>query len=407
MRLTARDTLPTLACAAALLAAPGCGTTPPVPAPPVRPERHALQRLVEQPGWVEAYERAPLFARIAGYVRAVRADIGTRVRKDDVLAEVDVPEMEVDLKQKEAAVGQAEAQVKQARAAVLSAEAQRERLKSQYERLAKAGRGGVIDQENVEEARFAYQAAEAGLERAKADVAAAEAQVAVAKASRDHVRTMLQFAQIRAPFDGVVSERHVDTGHLLEPTAKGSPLFVVVRTDRVRIFLDVPETDAVLVQKDAVARIRIQGLDDEEVEGTVAGTSWALDPGQRTLRTEVDFPNPDGKLRPGMYAYATIKCRRPEALTVPTSAVLTRDHQTFCYCVEDGKAVRLPIKIGARDGTVVEVLKKQTGSRGAGQPARWEDFTGREEIIPGAAATLTDGQTVQVAPHPSAHNVGG
>src|SRR5262249_40650411 len=157
----------------------------------VRPERKTVSRPIEQPGFnIEAFQETALYARISGYVGKWQPDLGDAVKKGQVLAELDVPEMQVDLKQKEAAVRQAEAQIQQARAAVLAAEAQQARAKSQYERLARVGAGGVLDRENVEETRLGYEASRASLVKARADVMAAEAQVEVVRAQRDYAKTM-------------------------------------------------------------------------------------------------------------------------------------------------------------------------------------------------------------------------
>jgi multidrug efflux pump subunit AcrA (membrane-fusion protein) len=122
-----------------------------------------------------------------------------------------------------------------------------------------------------------------------------------------------------------------------------------------------------------------------------------LEAGQRTLRAEIDFPNPDGVLRPGMYAYAGITVKRPGVLLVPAAAVLTRDGQNFCYCAENGRAVRTPIKLGARAGAMVEVLRKQTKAAGAGAKARWEKFSGEEAVITSNLNELADGQEITVS----------
>src|SRR5438874_2549688 len=130
----------------------------------VKPERKDVRRLIERPGFnIEAYERTPLYARIAGYVRKWHFDLGDQVKKDDVLAEIWVPEKEVELKQKEASVLQAEAEIRQARATVLGTQYQLQRTKTQYERLARVGRSGVLEQEQVDEVRLKFDATEAAL----------------------------------------------------------------------------------------------------------------------------------------------------------------------------------------------------------------------------------------------------
>lgn len=362
-----------------------------------KPKRKTVVHPIEQPGFnIEAFQETRLYARITGYVRKFSVDIGDSVRKDEVLAELAVPEMEVDLRQKEAAVRQAGAQVAQARAIVLSAQAQVARSKSQYERLAKAGQSGVLDRENVEEMRLGYEAARAGLEKAQADVAAAEASVDVAKAARDYAATMLQYAQIRAPYDGVVTERNVNTGDFVQPAptgVKGQPLFVVNQIDRVRVFVNVPGADAAWVHDGDPVSLRLQGAGGEAFQGKVTRNARSLNPQSRTLRTEIDLPNPQGKLLPGMYVQATITVQHPNVWTLPAAAVLTEGDQTFCYRVEGGKAVRTPLQVGLRGGGLVELLKQQkAASPGAGE--HWEEITGQEEIVVSDPASLSDGQPV-------------
>jgi HlyD family secretion protein len=410
----------------------------------VKPERTTLRRAIRQPGAIQAFEQTPIFAKIAGYVRKWQVDIGDRVRQGDVLAELWVPEMEVELKQKDALVKQAEAEITQAKEAAAAAEASfrsaeaqvreaeasrlrvqanHRRMKSQYERLAKVGQSGAIDRENVEETRYGLEAAEAALEeveariksaqavrdesrakrdKAQADVSVAEAHLEVAKQNRDQVKALLQYTRLTAPFDGVVTRRHINTGDFVQPPTggKGEPLFVVERRDVMRIFVDVPESDAGWVQKGAAARVRVQALSGPEFVGEVARTSYSLDRTARTLLAEIDLPNPQDRLRSGMYASATITAAHPNVLTLPAAAVLTQGdvtqgYQTYCFLVEDGKARRTPIEVGARNAERVEVLKKQAKP---GQAGSWVDFTGEEVVIAGNLAGLSDGQAISLSP---------
>jgi RND family efflux transporter MFP subunit len=232
-------------------------------------------------------------------------------------------------------------------------------------------------------------------------VEAARNRLKLAQAEHRRMEAMVGYARITAPFAGVVTDRNVDPGHLLQPpSGSGSalPLFVVSRTDKVRVFLEVPETDAVLVRKGALGHIRVQVLNDEEFEGEVAGDSFSLEPNQRTLKTEMDFLNPKGKLRPGMYAHAIVRAQQPGAITIPALAVLTRDGQTFCYLAVDGKAVRTAIKTGARAGAMLEVVKKERPPSKPGEPARWVNFTGQEDVITTNPRELGNGQPIRVMP---------
>jgi RND family efflux transporter MFP subunit len=388
----------------------GCDRPSPSPAEPasasqapsvkvVHPERKTVRRLIERPGYnVEADEKTPLYAKLPGYVLRWNrsADLGAHVRKDDVLAELDIPEMDVELEQKKAGVEQARSEIKQAEAAVLRAQADEKRAKSQYERLSQVGSssGGLISKDQVEEYRLGYEAAQTATAKAVADKEVAEKRLKVAEANRAHVGALLQYKQIKAPYDGIITERNVNTRDLADPTAitKGKPLFVVEKINPVRVFINIPEMDAVWVRDGDTAFIRAQSLRGQQFQGTVTRSSGTLNPVNRTLRTEIDLPNDDGTLRPGMFVDATIVVEHKNVWSLPAAAVMTTpEGQTFCYRVEDGKAIRTPIQVGLRGDDLIEVLKKQTKS---GEDGPREDFTGEEVIVGGDAASISDGQAV-------------
>jgi RND family efflux transporter MFP subunit len=368
----------------------------------VRPERRNVRRLIERPGFnIEAYERTEIYAKLPGYVLKWNVDMGARVHKGDVLAELYIPEMEVELKQKEAAVGQAASEIKQADAAVLRARAELTRAKSQYDRLARLT--AVIDKDQVEEYRLGFEAAQAALAKAEADVDVAKARLKVAEADRDHVQTLLQYTKIPAPYDGrVTGRRTISTGEFVQPAAasKGESLFVVERIDPVRVFIQVQDPDNVWVRDGDVALIRAESFPGQPFKGTVTRTSKSLNPQNRTLTTQIDLPNPDDRLLPGTYVNATIIAEHKNVWSLPAAAVATKGEQTFCYRVENGRAVRTPIQVGLwgnePGNELVEVVKKQMKPAKAGEEAPWEDVSGDEVIVASDPASLTDGQAVSV-----------
>jgi len=189
-----------------------------------------------------------------------------------------------------------------------------------------------------------------------------------------------------------VTWRNVDPGWLLEPNSgkKGEPVFIVASLDPVRIFVDVQERDAVLVKDGTPAVVRVQALKGETFRGEVTRISWSLDAKERTLRTEIDVKNPDGRLRPGMYVYSAITVEHRDVWTVPAAAVISQGEQTFCYLVEGNKAVRTAVQIGFRDSQSVEIMKKRT----PGPEGRWENLAGEDVVITTPAA-VTDGQAVR------------
>ncbi len=399
------------------------------------PQRRSLTRTVEQPGYIDAFERAPLLAKVAAYVKAVHVDIGDRVKDGQVLAELDDPELEQELRQKQALVAQAAAEVEQAKQLLLAAEAHArlrvaevaeaesartraranfERWQSESQRIGRMVSGGVIDEQTRDETLNQFRAAaaardevearvrsaqaaqaesEARRNKSRADVDVAEAKARVAEADEGRTRALLGYTRITAPFDGVVTARGVDKGHLLQPGVKDAPLFVVTRLDPVRVFVEVPELDAALVRPGAKAEVRVQALRGRSFAGTVTRTAWALDSRSRTLRTAIDLPNPDGTLRPGMYAYAALTLALPEAWTLPAAAVVRQGDTAVAFLVRDGKAVRVGVQTGFGDGRHVELLKYQAPAAGGGSDRRWVEPTGDEAFVLRAAG-VADGQAV-------------
>jgi HlyD family secretion protein len=367
----------------------------------VKPERKTVRHRIEQPGFnIQAFQEAPLCAKIPGYIEKWNVDIGKRVQKGDVLAVLYVPEMKVDVDRKHAGLRQAAAHIEQAKATVLMAQAQLDRSKSQYERLSRVGRSGVLDQENVDESRLNYETARAAFDKAKADAQFANAQQEAAKADLAYAKTMLDYATIRAPFDGVVTRRNINVGDFVQPPAGGAKaqsLFVVAQIDPVRVFVNVPGSDAPWIKDGNPVTLELQGAGGHIIQSQVTRNARSLDPQNRTLTTEIDVPNPIGNLLPGMYVQSRILIEHPNVWTLPESAVLTEGDRTFCFCVEEGKAVRTPLQIALTGNGLVEVLQKQTAVSLSNSEPQWTPITGTEEVIVGAPLGLANGQNVTVA----------
>jgi HlyD family secretion protein len=436
-----------------LTALTGCGKKPPPAKPVsvdpevhlVKPERRTIARTVSQPGFLYAFEQTAIFPKVAGYVKDWHVDIGDPIKKGQELATLYVPELDAELVQKkallaldEALVAVAErmvtvatnnvkvaaAQVEEAKANVNKFQASVERWESEVKRLSSLSEQRVLDQQVLEESRkqlkadtaardaakatvLAMEAAqlarEADLEKARADVAAAQARVQVAQADVKRVEALVSYTRVTAPYDGVVVIRNANRGDYLQPgtgdqsvsivsqdrTTAHVPLYVVARTDKVRVFIDVPEMDASSVAPGTKATVRIQALRDEEISATVTRTSWSLSRETRTLRAEIDLPNPEGRLRPGMYAFGNVYIQHSNVLAVPQAAVVEIGNLNRCFLYEDGRAVETAVQTGISDGKWIEVVRKRSG-------ASWTDFTGDEDVILGDLSELADGQKVRV-----------
>lgn len=414
-------------------------------------ERKTLKRNVEQPGFIMSYETTPIYTRIPGYVLKIASrpssvsgdaqiDMGDEVKSGQVLATLFVPEMEDDVKLKHAMVAQSRAELLQNEAALktaianvktnvamigeeesvrIRANANVIRWKSEYQRDAKLVAEGTLDKQVAEEALKQWKGAEGFYEevnakvlraeaardesiakkfKAEADVALAKVRIDVSIANEKLAQSWCDYRDIRAPYDGVIMQRNVHTGHLVKPAQggeKGESLFLMLRMDKMRIFVDVPEADAIYVEKGHRAVIRIQAQQNREIEATVTRISWALDQTTRTLRAEIELPNQDRALRPGMYAYAYIPIEYKDVWTLPATAIVhTEEEGAFVMREEAGKAVLTPVRLGARVGAeqqVTEYLCKKCADPVADRA--WQRFAGTERIIMNPEL-FKDGQTI-------------
>lgn len=401
------------------------------------PKRKTIAWSVEQPGTVTAFESTPLVAKLPGYVKTITKDLGDPVEAGEVLATLDIPELEREADQKKAAVAEMAAAVEQARkgvdvmaAGVASAEASAaeakaglarvqadyERWESELKRVEGLVGSKVIDRQTLDETTKQFRSAAAAKDevaakvqsaqatvreaaakrgRAEADQKAAEARVTLADADAKRVAALLAYREIRAPFKGVVTGRFVHTGHFLQPAAgaRSEPLFTVARLDTVRVFVDVPESAAPNAVVGAKAVVRVPALGGKEFAGAVTRTAGVLNPDTRTLRTEIDLPNPNLALTSGQYAVVRIAATTKDAAVVPAAAVLFADETAYCFAVENGKAVKLRVQVGRSDADGYELLTKRRANLTSGD---WQPVTGGEQVVVGNLGALTDGQAVTV-----------
>ncbi len=365
----------------------------------VHPERKTMSLKIEQPGHIEAFESTPIFAKIPGYVGAVNVDIDDKVDDKQVMVELDVPEMVEEVKLKAAAVALTVVEVQQARESLKAAEARLdmakaayERWESEYKRDERLVLEKVLDEQIREEALHQFKAAAAAQKEsiakrdlAKVDIEAAQARQRVAEAEHRRLEALLGYAQIKAPYAGMVTLRNVHTGHFVQPPtgAKGDPLLVVERRDKYRVVVEVEEADAALVRKGDAATIRVPKLNGRSFPAKVQRTAWSLESKTRTLRVEMDWDKPDASVRPGHYVNATITVEHEDVWSVPAAAVVTQEGQSFCFRVREGKVVRTPLVVGIKSGGRIEV-------------AGPEDWEATDEIVTSTPAALKDGQAVRV-----------
>src|SRR5882762_8458160 len=332
----------------------------------VRPRRLTVARHVQTNASLEAFEQTDLFAKVSGYLSDVRVDIGDHVKAGQVLSVIDIPEMGKEL-------AEAKAQLESKRKARETALSEVEHHKADVtlqddtlERQEVLFEGRAITDQTLGEVRAKTQIAKADLGVAEANQAFAAAQVNLGAATVEKIKTLLGYAQIVAPFDGVVARRLVNRGDLVQAatSTRTTPLFTVQRIDTIRVFCDVPETDVPHLHMGDPAIVKPYGFEGKPFLGKVTRFSLRLNPETRNMRTEIDLSNPEERLYPGMYAEVSLEMnRRPDALTVPAAAVGSDSVGNFVYTVTDSRITRLPINTGLTDSGRTEVtggLSKDT-----------------------------------------------
>ncbi len=368
----------------------------------IRPVSGGIERTIKQPASIHAFETVDLYAMVSGYLGKQTVDIGSRIKKGEVLAEINVPRDAKAVDEATSQVEQARAQIIQADAQIAVAEAQQQateafareaesdidRLKAdrvlsekQFRRIDELARKKAVDERLVDEhqkalevaraaertaviavqtARARSLAARAEVDKARADASQRRSSLAVAEASRDRLKVNLQYARIVAPFDGVVTHRTFHPGALIHSAMEGGnqPLLTVKRTDLMRVVVLVPDRDVVLTHVGDPATVSVDALDDRSFQGTLARIAQSED-AERMMRVEIDLPNPDASLYDGMYGTAKITLRPdPKSLAVPTACIFEHVGRSrgVVYLARDGVARRTEVKLGGDNGTQAEIL---------------------------------------------------
>ncbi len=336
----------------------GCRETPPesaapTPVPPLsvpvtQVRRGPITRSIHLPANIRALQQATLYAKVAGYLREITVDRGDSVKAGAVLAEIEAPELLADTAKYQAEVAVAQ---------------------SDYQRLAAALKQApdLVVPLTVETAKGRYEMALAGAKRNE---------------------TLLGFTKIIAPFPGVVTRRWADVGALIPAaTATSSPQGAAVVTlmdfSRVRVEVFIPEPEAPLLKPGLMAEVKVEELPGRTFPGPVTRIAWSLDEATKTMPIEIELANPDGTLRPGMFATARIAVsQKADVPLLPAAALVVEKARTSVFLLVDGKAKKVPVKVGFEDGTSFEVL---------------DGVSPEAQVIVTGRLPLTDGQPVNRA----------
>ncbi len=325
-------------------------------------KRETIANSLSIAGQFIPYQNVELHAKVAGYIRHIYVDIGDHVRQGQVLAVLEIPELVAQVDEAQAAVHHAAEEISRAQSDVSRAEADHGALNANAARLFNTdkARPGLIAQQELDDATAKDRASGAQVEAAKSALAAARQQLQAAKANQQHYSALFDYARITAPYDGVVTWRFSDTGALVQAgtsSATGLPVVTVAQVDDLRLRIPVPERIAAKVKIGDSADVHVQAT-GEHFTGKVARFTDSLDTSTRTMQVEIDVPNPNYHLQPGMYADVTLTAgRQANVLTIPISA-LQRGQSTSTVLVVDARnrVQKREVRTGIEDSNKVEIL---------------------------------------------------
>jgi RND family efflux transporter MFP subunit len=316
----------------------------------VHPTKGAPGQQIVLPGDIHAWYQAPIYARVNGYLKNWYFDFGAQVKKGQVLADIETPETDAQL-------AAAKAKLNAASAAVRVREAEAQFAKTTYARW-RDSPPGVVSVQERENKQAEYESGVARLNAAKADMAAAQADI-------DRLQSLENFKQVVAPFDGTVTARETDIGALINAGSAGNAqLFSVADTHKVRVYVKVPQRLTGNIHRGLTAELRLPQYPGKVFTAKTTTTTRSVNTSSRTLLVELQADNPDGLLQPGTYVEAQLNLPGdPNTMLIPSSAILFRQHGLEAAVVgDDGKITLKKISLGRNLGVQVEVTEGLTPS---------------------------------------------
>jgi RND family efflux transporter MFP subunit len=320
-----------------------------------KPVRGTAGEEVSLPGNIQPFTDAAIFARTTGYLKARHADIGSKVKSGQVLAEIDTPDVDQ--------------QLLQARADLASAKANAKLAQTTAERYQDLIKSDSVSRQDLDNATGNFEAKQAAVLSADANVKRLEA--------------LQKFRTIYAPFDGVITARNTDIGALIGSGGNAKELFHIAAVDKLRIYVDVPQIYSGAIRTGTEASIQIQSLPGRTFVGRLTRTAQAIDASSRTLLAEIDLDNPGGVILPGSFAQVTLKLPT-EATTwrLPVSTLIFRSEGLRVAVVNKGVVSLKPVTLGRDFGSTVEIVS------GLG---------GGESVVVNPPDSLAEGQAVTIA----------
>jgi RND family efflux transporter MFP subunit len=336
----------------------------------------------------EPFQEIDVMAKVSGYIKEIKVDIGDRVKEGQLLATLEVPEMQDDLTRAAASIEEANADLAAARDELQRSQSAHDMAHLSYSRILDVSRKepGLVPQQEVDEAHSRDLVAEAQVAGAKSHISASEEHIKVAQAEQARFKTLFQYGVITAPFAGVVTKRYANNGSLIQAgTASQSQAMPVVRLSEnglLRLALPVPESAVPLIHLGEPVEVQVSAM-HRGFPGRVARFSDRVDQSTRTMKTEVDVPNPTLVLVPGMYAEVDLVTdQQKNVLSVPAEAVDGSGSSARVFKVQpSGKIEIVPVRLGIETARQTQILSG--------------DLKEGDDVVVGSRSGLLNGETVQ------------
>lgn len=317
---------------------------------------------VTVPGVFQAYQDVLVHAKVSGYVKQIFVDIGDQVHTGEVLAILEIPELNAQVDAAQAAVSRDRSEIERTRHDVSRAVAIHGAQHSEYARLQMASTKlpGLVAQQELDDKQAQDLSSEAQVDAAKSAYTAAQEKVSEDQATLEHYKALQAYSYVRAPFDGVITFRYADTGALIaagtDESTNAMPIVRLAQSGLLRLRMPVPESDADYMRIGGPALVRVQAT-GETINTKIVRFTRSMDRSTRTMLTEVDIPNKDLHLAPGMYADTTFPLQRDgKAMMVPIDAIVEGD-QPYVLIVDDtNHVVKSPVVLGIQGPNYYQVV---------------------------------------------------
>jgi RND family efflux transporter MFP subunit len=352
-----------------------------------RAERHNVGTTLAIAGEFKPFQDVDVHAKVAGYIKVIYVDVGDHVKKGQTLAILEVPELAAQLAGADASARRATEEIGRAQGDFERAKSTHAAMHSAYARLSDAAktRQGLVAQQELDDSQAKDLETEAQVSSAKSALSAAQQELQVAQANQKQVSALSDYTRITAPFAGVVTNRFADTGALIaagtSTSTQAIPLVRIAQISVLRLVLPIPESVAGQIHLGDPVKVRVQAL-NQDIEGKVSRFADSLDLQTRTMQTEIDFDNRDGRLIPGMYAETRLSLReKKDALTIPLESVTrSGDDATVLAVNPDNTIEERHVKLGLEDSVRVEVLS---------------GLTDKDRVVIGNRSQFRTGQKIQ------------